>query len=78
MMCRDVSAFLSDYLDGDLAPEVRASFEAHLAECPECVAYLRGFEAAVRLAGRASHHPADEVHVPEPLVAAILAARRAT
>jgi len=32
---------LSEYLDGDLAPEERAEMESHLAACPACAAALQ-------------------------------------
>ena len=77
MTCRDLVEFLADYLDGDLPAEVRRVFEAHLAECPECATYLRGYADAIRLA-RASAETDDAVpsEVPERLVQAIVAARR--
>ncbi|MFQ5876596.1 MAG: anti-sigma factor family protein [Acidobacteriota bacterium] len=38
--CKDIFDLLSDYLDGDLAPERREAFEAHMSQCPPCVEYL--------------------------------------
>jgi anti-sigma factor RsiW len=34
--CDDLRSALSDYLDGDLAPEIRRHLEQHLAECRTC------------------------------------------
>jgi len=34
--CDDVRAALGDYIDGDVAPEVRSELERHLAECRTC------------------------------------------
>jgi anti-sigma factor RsiW len=77
MTCRELVEFLADYLAGELAPEVRRVFEAHLADCPECATYLRGYADAIRLA-RACAEADDAVppEVPERLVRAIAAARR--
>jgi len=78
LTCREVVAFLMDYLAHSLDPAQRAEFEAHLVDCDECVAYLRSYEQTVRL-GRAAFDDADaaaEAHVPRQLVEAILAARR--
>ena len=77
MTCRELAEFLADYFGGDLGPEVRRVFEAHLADCPECATYLRGYVDAIRLA-RACAESDDAVpaEVPERLVRAILAARR--
>jgi anti-sigma factor RsiW len=34
--CADLVRHLSDYIDGLLAVDVRASLEAHLADCDRC------------------------------------------
>jgi anti-sigma factor RsiW len=38
--CQEVVDLLSDYLDGDCAPEVKRSVDEHLADCPDCVAFV--------------------------------------
>jgi len=77
MTCRELVEFLAGYLASELAPEVRRVFETHLADCPECATYLRGYADAIRLA-RASAETDDAVpaEVPERLVRAIVAARQ--
>lgn len=70
--CEELLGFLDDYLSGELPAARRRDFEAHLAECPSCVAYLETYREAVRLA-RATRAGAEEL--PEELVAAILASR---
>jgi anti-sigma factor RsiW len=74
LTCRDLAEFADDYQRGELAPEVRAAVDTHLAECPDCVTYLRTYADTIRLA-RAADEPVPAT-VPEPLVRAILAARR--
>jgi anti-sigma factor RsiW len=78
MTCRELVGFLGAYLDGDLAADTRAHFAEHLAECPECAAYLETYRATVRLARNAFQDPDAPVppEVPDDLVRAILAARR--
>lgn len=34
--CEDLRTALSDYLDGDLPPDVRGHLERHLHECRSC------------------------------------------
>jgi anti-sigma factor RsiW len=34
--CDDLRTALSDYLDGELPPEIRQHLERHLAECRTC------------------------------------------
>jgi anti-sigma factor RsiW len=77
LTCRELAAFVMDYLDDALPAAERTAFEAHLASCPDCVLYLASYREAVRLAK--AHGNADEAHapeLPEDLVHAILAARR--
>ncbi len=77
--CRELVDFLMDYSDGALAPEERAAFEKHLADCPPCVAYLKTYQQAVCLGKSVCADDDHEVHdVPEELVLAILAARNAS
>jgi anti-sigma factor RsiW len=77
MTCRDFIEFLLEYSSGELSPEQRREFDAHLAECPWCVAYLRTYERTIRLGKAAFAEPEASVpaDVPEELVRAILAAR---
>ena len=75
MTCRECSEFLSDYLEGELAHEVRAVFERHLSLCPNCEIYLAQFRATVLAGQRAFDDDASGV-VPEELIRAILAARK--
>jgi anti-sigma factor RsiW len=77
MTCRTFIEFLTEYLEGELSPAEKAEFEAHLAECPWCVAYLRTYQETVRLGKAALAEPETPVppEVPEELIQAILAAR---
>ena len=34
--CKAFLEDVSDYLDDDLAPDLRVSLEAHIAKCPDC------------------------------------------
>ena len=40
LTCREMVELVSTYLDGNLDPQDRALFEAHLAMCDGCSAYL--------------------------------------
>lgn len=78
MTCREFTAFLADYLAGELPESQKAAFHAHLAECPSCVAYMNTYQETIRL-GRAAFRPQGRdvpEDVPEELVQAILASRR--
>lgn len=78
MTCREFAEFMADYRSGELPAETRTRFDEHLTLCPDCVTYLKGYEAAIRVGKQVMQRsespvPAD---VPETLVKAILAARR--
>ena len=78
LTCRELVEFLMSYLDDELSAPERRAFDAHLALCADCVAYLRTYEATVRLGRCAFEAPGAPVppEVPAELVAAILASRR--
>jgi anti-sigma factor RsiW len=78
MTCQDFVTFLMDYLDGKLSGPQRLSFEQHLAECPDCVAYLKTYRETIRLGKEAYTTEDDSIPsaVPEELIRAILAARQ--
>lgn len=79
MTCRELAEFIAAYLRGDLPLEIRAQFERHLAECPNCVAYLSNYRETIALGRRvfADGEATVPDDVPEDLVQAILASRRA-
>jgi anti-sigma factor RsiW len=74
MTCRDLTDFLAAYLSRDLAPDVQAAFERHLALCANCRRFLQQYEQTVA-AGRAACGRDDEP-VPDELVRAILSSIR--
>lgn len=46
-LCLEIFARLSEYLDGELATEDCAAVEAHIADCPPCVAFLQELRSSV-------------------------------
>ncbi len=76
MTCRELVEFLNDYLDGQLPGPERRRFERHLGDCPDCVAYLTTYRAAVRLGKEVCRCEDESVpaEVPEQLVRAVLSA----
>ena len=63
LVCREVVELVSDYLEDALEPRERARFEAHLAGCDGCAAYLEEMRAALRVAGTLEPEAIDpEMH----------------
>jgi anti-sigma factor RsiW len=63
LVCRDAVELMTEYLEGAMSPEEQARFEAHLARCDACTAYLDQMRATIGLLG---HLPAD--HLPDVVV----------
>ena len=55
--CADLFARLSEYLDGELAPEARRAMERHICDCPPCIEFIESLRRTIDLC----HHcePAD-------------------
>jgi predicted anti-sigma-YlaC factor YlaD len=75
LTCREMTDFLADYLDGRLALAERHLFDQHLADCPECIAYLRSYAETIRLVQHTREDDSLPDSIPDELVRAILAAR---
>ena len=73
--CQQLIEFISRYRDHELTTQEHAEFERHLAVCPSCVAYLKTYEQTAALAKASVDDPVPD-DIPEPLVNAILEARR--
>ncbi|HEY3766446.1 MAG TPA: zf-HC2 domain-containing protein [Gaiellales bacterium] len=61
LVCREVVELVSDYLEGVLDDRDRLRFEAHLAGCDGCTAYLDQMRETVRLAGALAPQALDPV-----------------
>jgi anti-sigma factor RsiW len=65
---------LMEYMEGTLAPEVRAALDAHVAGCERCVAFIESYQQTPRILREttAREMPAD---LQESLLAALRARR---
>ena len=78
MTCREFVEFLWRYIDNDLSPSERTTFDDHLAKCPHCVKYLQQYQDTVRISKMAAVAVSNDplpTDVPEDLVQAILKSR---
>jgi len=77
--CREICEFLMDYVDGELPEHVKACFDMHLSQCPPCVEYMRTYRQTIVIAKSCCCDEAAKLpEVPEPLIQAILKARKGT
>ena len=74
--CRGFVKSLSAWHDGELAEAVRASLEAHLAECALCARYTVVFRATIALAKSSLAGSEGHTEFSEDLAQKILAACR--
>jgi anti-sigma factor RsiW len=72
MTCESGVRMLMDYLEGTLAPDVRAAVEAHVAACPRCVAFIASYRETPRLVRQLT-----AAEIPADLVASLRAHLRA-
>jgi anti-sigma factor RsiW len=69
--CREIVELVTAYFDGALDEPDRARFEAHVAGCDGCDAYLAQMRETIRITGTLT-----EDQVPEAARAALVAAFR--
>ena len=80
MTCQELADFITDYVDGKLPDVQLETFEKHLAMCPSCIAYLKSYrttKTALDDLGSEARGGVPCEDVPEGLINAILAARKA-
>ncbi|HEY2371420.1 MAG TPA: zf-HC2 domain-containing protein [Gaiellaceae bacterium] len=52
LSCVHLVELVTDYLEGALSRRDRLRIEAHLEECPDCVAYLDQIRVTIAASGR--------------------------
>ena len=58
--CREMFARLSEYLDGELDPEICSGIETHMGDCPPCEAFLASLRRTVELTRELPSHELPE------------------
>jgi anti-sigma factor RsiW len=74
LTCRDGVELLMEYLEGVLPESLREAIDAHVAECPRCVAFVESYRQTPGIL-----RTATAADVPEELAASLrrfLAERR--
>jgi len=62
MTCQDAIAILAEYLEATLPSDAGRELEAHLGDCPACVAYLNTYRRTRDVTKRAA-----QVEMPEDM-----------
>ena len=71
IVCVSGVELLMEYMEGALAPDVRAAIEAHVAACPRCEAFIASYREMPRIV-----RDATRLEMPADLEASLLAALR--
>ncbi len=71
IVCMSGVELLMEYLEGTLAPDVRAAIEAHVAGCPRCEAFVASYCETPRVV-----RDATRLEMPADLEASLLGALR--
>ena len=58
LSCEEVNAFIAEYLDHQLDPELTADFDKHIAKCQCCKDYLQQYRATLALVANTAEEPA--------------------
>ena len=69
MSCRELVDVVTDYFEGNMAPQDRLRFDAHLAECPYCVNYLDQMRTTIAALGKLTEESISSEARDELLVA---------
>ncbi|HKP19126.1 MAG TPA: zf-HC2 domain-containing protein [Gaiellaceae bacterium] len=51
LTCQEIVELVTDYVEGTMSPDLRASFEFHLSKCDGCTHYVEQMAATIRIAG---------------------------
>jgi len=60
--CKELFALLSEYLDAELPAATCQEVEAHLADCPPCIEFLKSLRKSIELC-----HGCESPERPDPL-----------
>lgn len=75
--CIELIAFLDSYVDNELDPETRHSFDLHLLVCPSCRAYLASYRETIELVRGAAEREEELAHdAPAELIDAVKRVRK--
>jgi anti-sigma factor RsiW len=77
MTCREFVEFLWRYLEDELPPTERATFDDHMSRCPHCLKYVQQYQSTIHMGKVAVVASPDPIptEVPEDLIQAILKAQ---
>jgi anti-sigma factor RsiW len=59
LTCQQAVALVTAYLDGELTPDARARFEAHLGDCDMCGEHVKQIQVTIQVAGRVRDEDLD-------------------
>lgn len=74
MTCQELYDFLEQFVEGEMADDVRAEFQRHLDMCPPCIDYVDSYRKTIQCCKAAYDDPKEcpDQPMPKQLVQAIL------
>jgi hypothetical protein len=69
--CEETLEVLVDYIDGSMDTTTLQSFEAHFADCPPCLDFLKTYKTTIRAAQTCLSRELAEESIPETVSARI-------
>ena len=52
LTCQELAELVTDYLEGVLGADERASFDRHIAACRDCTLYVEQMRVTIAVSGR--------------------------
>jgi len=71
--CKQIFALLSEYIDGELPPDICSRLEAHIEDCGPCVEFVQSLKKSIAMC-----HKFEAGEKPEPLPDAVKQGLRET
>ena len=68
--CNDTARLLYAFVEGELDPQRRRKLEAHLADCPECLEFVRTYRETIAMTHQ--HDVPAKLEMPPRLVEKLL------
>ena len=60
LACKETLAYLNDYIDGEIAPELKSEMDAHFQQCRLCRQVMESYRKTINLLRKAHEFEPDK------------------